>query len=49
MSSPDEWYYVDDGSQQVGPTSISDLRTLLKTKVVDDDTFMWKVSGREAH
>lgn len=42
--STDEWYYVDDDSQQVGPSTIPELRTLFKQKVVDDDTFLWKVS-----
>ncbi|GMH64517.1 hypothetical protein TrLO_g13461 [Triparma laevis f. longispina] len=40
--STDEWYYVDDDSQQVGPSTIPELRTLFKQKVVDDDTFLWK-------
>ena len=40
----DEWYYVDDDSQQIGPSTIPELRTLFKQKVVDDDTFFWKVS-----
>ena len=44
----DEWYYVDDDSQQVGPSMIPELRTLFKQKIVDDNTFFWKVSDTRA-
>ncbi|GMI27977.1 hypothetical protein TeGR_g9634, partial [Tetraparma gracilis] len=38
----DEWFYVDDSSQQVGPIPVPKLREDYKNKVVDDDTFFWK-------
>ena len=43
MSGSDEtWFYVDESSSQVGPSSIAVLRDLYKSKTVDDDTFFWR-------
>lgn len=36
-----EWFYVKDG-EQAGPVSESELKTMLASKTIEPDTYVWK-------
>ena len=38
----EEWFYVDENSEQVGPLPIPALKELFAKKTVDEDTFFWR-------
>lgn len=41
VESSDEWYYQYDGEKQ-GPVKLPAIQSLIKTKVIDSETLVWK-------